>query len=80
MGLCAFVGGRIAIGRGSDPILISIATGGILCVLMLVICLSVFGAIPFHSKFLATILLTLAGSTLSGLLGDKKKRKKKKKK
>ena len=80
MGVCAFVGGRFAIGRGSEPMLTGIAAGGLLAGLMMGSCLVTSARIPLHGGFLATILLTLAGGGFAGLLGGKKKRKKKKKK
>ena len=80
MGACAFAGGRFAIGRGSDPILTGILTGVVLAAVMAIICLVFSGEMAFHGRFLATMLLTLAGGALSGLMGGPKKRKKKKKK
>lgn len=80
MGLCAFAGGRFAIGKGSAPIITGIATGVVLACAMAVISLAASGSIPFHGGFLALILLILAGGGLSGLFGGKKKRKKNKKK
>ena len=81
MGLCAFAGGRFAIGKGSgNPIITGIITGGVLTGIIALICLCLSGNIPLHGRFLATILLTLAGGCLSGLFGRKKKRKKNKKK
>ena len=80
MGMCAFIGGRIAIGRGGEPILTGIATGVVLACVMLVVCLCLTGVLPFHGRYLATGMLTLSGGALSGLFGEKKKRKKKKKK
>lgn len=79
-GLCAFVGGRFAIGKGREPMVTGIATGAVLAGVVAMICLSTTGEILFHGQFLATILLILAGGALSGLFGGKKKRKKKKKK
>lgn len=79
MGLCAFAGGRFAIGKGSEPVITGIAVGAVLACTMAVICLVTSGSIPFHGGFLASVLLTLAGGGLSGLFGGKKKPKKKKK-
>lgn len=80
MGACAFAGGRFAIRKGSDPILTGILTGGVTAVVIAIVCLVFSGELAFHGRFLATILLTLAGGALSGLMGGPKKRKKKKKK
>lgn len=80
MGACAFAGGRFAIRKGSDPILTGILTGAVTAVLIAIVCLVFSGELAFHGRFLATILLTLAGGALSGLMGGPKKRKKKKKK
>lgn len=80
MGVCAFVGGRVAIGKGSAPMVTGIVTGTVLVCFLMVICLIISSKIPSHGGFLALILLTLAGGAASGLFGGKKKQKKKKKK
>ena len=80
MGLCAFVGGRFAIGKGSAPMVTGVAVGVVLACLTALICLAGAGRIPVHGAFLMTLLCALAGGSLSGLFGGKKLRKKKKKK
>lgn len=76
-GLCAFIGGRVAVGKGSGgPMPLGAAAGACLCVLMGAICLGTTGSEGLHGRFLGVLLMLLAGGCLAGLLGRKKKKKK----
>ena len=78
-GICAFVGGRFSVQKGSgQPMLAGAATAVLLCLVMILICLGSGGSISFHAQFAGTLLMLLAGGCLSGLLGTKKKKKRKK--
>ena len=80
-GLCSWVGSRISVGKGRGvPLINGSVTAGILCVILLLVCLGVKGEIAFHSQFIGTLLMILAGGGLAGLMGKKKKKPKKKKK
>ncbi|MBR5534068.1 MAG: TIGR04086 family membrane protein [Ruminiclostridium sp.] len=80
MGLCTFIGGRFAIRKGSASMVTGFTTGGVLVCVMALICLGVSGSVPFHGRFLATVMMVLAGGAFSGLLGRNKKKKQKQKK
>lgn len=78
-GLCALIGGRIAVKKGSGPSLpLGCGVGGLLCLALVLVCLGTSGTEGFHDQFIGILLMTLAGGCLAGLLGKPKKRKKKK--
>lgn len=79
--LCAFVGSRTAIGKGSGQAMLTGAvTAAALCVVLILICFAAAGEIAFPVQLRAVLLSALAGGCFAGLLGGKKRRKKKKKK
>lgn len=79
-GLSSFAAGRLAIqkGSGGPPMAVGAGTGLLLCIIFLSICWGNTGAAGFHSLFVSTLLITMAGGCLAGFLGRKGKRKKKK--
>lgn len=79
-GLSSFVAGRLAIqkGSGGPPMVVGAGTGGLLCVIFVSVCWGSTGVAGFHSLFVSTLLMTMAGGCLAGFLGRKGKRKKKK--
>ena len=77
-GLCALVGGRVAVNRGSGGSLpMGSAAGGLLCLILGLVCLGTTGTEVFHGQFVGILLMTLAGGCLAGLMGKKKRKKKK---
>ena len=77
-GVCAFIGGRIAIQKGSgQPILLGVGTGVVLCIILVAICLGNTGKLAFYPQLAGTLLMILAGGAFAGLLGRKKRKKKK---
>ena len=77
-GLCALVGGRVAVNRGSGGSLpMGSAAGGLLCLILGLVCLGTTGTEGFHGQFVGILLMTLAGGCLAGLMGKKKRKKKK---
>ena len=73
-GLCALVGGRVAVNRGSGGSLpMGSAAGGLLCLILGLVCLGTTGT----EGFVGILLMTLAGGCLAGLMGKKKRKKKK---
>lgn len=80
-GLCALMGSRLAVGKGSGgPILTGSLTAGSLCLVMLLVCVLLRGALAVHGQFIGTLLMVLAGGWLAGLLGKKRAKKKPRKK
>ena len=78
-GLCALVGGRVAVKKGSGgSFLLGCGAGALICLVLLLVCLATSGMDGFHEQFIGILLITLAGGCLAGLLGKPKKRKKKK--
>lgn len=78
-GLCAFLGGRVAVKKGSAaPFPLGCGVGGLLCLVLALVCLAMSGTVGFHRQLIGILLMTLAGGCLAGLLGKPKKRKKKK--
>ena len=78
-GLCALVGGRVAVKKGSGgSFLLGCGAGALICLVLLLVCLATSGMDGFHEQFIGILLMTLAGGCLAGLLGKPKKRKKKK--
>lgn len=78
-GLCALVGGRIAVKKGSGGSFpLGCGAGGLICLVLVSVCLATSGTDGFHEQFIGILLMTLAGGSLAGLLGKSKKRKKKK--
>ena len=76
--LCALVGGRVAVNRGSGGSLpMGSAAGGLLCLILGLVCLGTTGTEGFHGQFVGILLMTLAGGCLAGLMGKKKRKKKK---
>ena len=76
-GLCALVGGRVAVNRGSGGSLpMGSAAGGLLCLILGLVCLGTTGTEGFHGQFVGILLMTLAGGCLAGLMGKKKRKKK----
>ena len=78
-GLCALVGGRVAVRQGSAPMPAGAAVGGGLCLIFVLICLGTTGPEGFHGQFLGSLLLLLAGGCLAGLMGKRQPKRKKKK-
>lgn len=79
-GLCAFVGARFSIQKGSlSPIIAGAVTGAVLCLVVVIISLGCREEIAFHGQFASTLLMLLAGGCFAGLLGKKKRKNKKKK-
>lgn len=79
-GLAAFAGARCSIQKGSLPPMVSGAvTGGVLCLVILIVCCGYREEIAFHGQFAGTLLMLLAGGCLAGLFGKKKRRNKRKK-
>lgn len=77
-GLCALLGGRVAVQQGSLPPMVSGGiTGLILCLVLLLLRTGVGGAVAFPGPFGGTLLMLLAGGCLAGLLGKRKPRKRK---
>lgn len=77
-GLWAFLGGRWAVRQGSlAPMVSGGLTGVLLCLILLLPCCWVRGAVAFPGPFAGTLLMVLAGGCLAGLLGKRKPRKKK---
>ena len=77
-GLCGLVGGRVAVNRGSGGSLpMGSAAGGLLCLILGLVCLGTTGTEGFHGQFVGILLMTLAGGCLAGLMGKKKRKKKK---
>lgn len=73
--LCAWIGGRVAVGKAAGGTLIAGGlTGAALCGILLILCLGIAGEPAFPKPWLATLVLVLAGGCLSGLMGRKKKR------
>ena len=80
-GVCAFAGGRVAVGKGSAPTMpAGGGVGGLLCLLLLAICWGTTGSAGFQGPFLGVLLALLAGGCLAGLLGRGTRKPKKKKK
>ena len=78
-GLCALAGGRIAVKKGSGGSFpLGCGAGGLICLVLVLVCLATSGTDGFHEQFIGILLMTLAGGCLAGLLGKPKKRKKKK--
>ena len=74
-GLCALIGGRIAVVRsGGGTLIAGGLTGGILCGILAALCLGTGGAPAFPGPWFATPGAMLAGSCLAGLMGRGKKR------
>ena len=74
----ALVGGRVAVNRGSGGSLpMGSAAGGLLCLILGLVCLGTTGTEGFHGQFVGILLMTLAGGWLAGLMGKKKRKKKK---
>lgn len=75
-GVCAFIGGRVAVGRSGRSAMVTAAvTAGILCAIFVAVCLGGTGGIAFPGQWAATVLLLLAGGCLAGMWGKKKKKK-----
>ena len=79
-GLCALIGGRVAVRKGSAPMPAGAAVGGALCVILVLVCLGTTGTAGFQGQFLGILLMLLAGGCLAGLMGKKKGNRKTKKK
>ncbi len=74
-GLCALIGGRIAVVRsGGGTLIAGGLTGGILCGILAAVCLGTGGAPAFPGPWFATPGAMLAGGCLAGLMGRGKKR------
>lgn len=74
-GLCALIGGRIAVVRsGGGTLIAGGLTGVILCGILAAVCLGTGGAPAFPGPWFATLGAMLAGSCLAGLMGRGKKR------
>lgn len=74
--LCAWVGGRVAIGKSAGGTLIAGGlTGAVLCGVLIILCMGIAGEAAFPGPWFATLALVLTGGCLSGLMGRKKKRK-----
>lgn len=72
--LCAWIGGRIAVGRSAGGSLISGGlTGAVLCGVLVILCLGTAGKAAFPGPWFATLALVLAGGGLAGLMGRRKK-------
>ena len=70
--------GRVAVNRGSGGSLpMGSAAGGLLCLILGLVCLGTTGTEGFHGQFVGILLMTLAGGCLAGLMGKKKRKKKK---
>lgn len=73
------LGGRPSCGEqgsgGSLPM--GSAAGGLLCLILGLVCLGTTGTEGFHGQFVGILLMTLAGGCLAGLMGKKKRKKKK---
>lgn len=79
-GLCAFVGARFSIQRGSlSPMVSGSVTGAVLCLTVMLISFGGREEVAFHGQFASTLLMLLAGGCFAGLLGKKKRKNKKKK-
>lgn len=80
-GLCALMGSRLAVAKGSGgSIMTGSLTSGSLCVVMLLVCVLLRGSLAFHGQFIGTLLMILAGGWLAGLFGKKRAKKKPQKK
>lgn len=79
-GLCALLGGRVAVGKGSAPMPTGAAVGGGLCLVLALVCLGTTGTAGFQGQFLGILLMLLAGGCLAGLMGKKTRKSKNKKK
>lgn len=78
-GICAFIGGRAAIGKGSGQAMLTGAiTAAVVCLVLLLICLAAAGEIAFPMHLGAVMLMTMAGGCLSGMFGKKRRKKRKK--
>ena len=78
-GVCALIGGRAAIGKGSGQAMLTGAlTAAVVCVALLLICLAAAGELAFPTQLGAVLLMTMAGGCLSGMFGKKRKKKRKK--
>ena len=78
-GLCAFVGARFSIQKGSlSPMVSGSVTGAVLCLVVMLISFGCREEIAFHGQFASTLLMLLAGGCLARLFGKKKRKKKKK--
>lgn len=76
-GICALIGSRIAIQKGSgQPIVMGAVTAAVLCIVMGGICLGSTGEMAFHAQFVGTLLMIMAGGTLAGLFGKTKRKRK----
>ena len=78
-GICALVGGRVAVRKGSAPMPAGAAVGGGLCLVLALVCLGTTGTAGFQGQFLGILLMLLAGGCLAGLLGKRTHKSKKKK-
>lgn len=78
-GVCAFLGGRAAIGKGSGQAMLTGAvTAAAVCVVLFLICLAAAGELVFPVQLGAVLLMTMAGGCLSGMFGKKRRKKRKK--
>lgn len=64
-GLCALLGGRVAVGKGSAPMPAGAAVGGGLCLILALVCLGTTGTAGFQGQFLGILLMLLAGGCLA---------------
>jgi len=75
-GLCAFVGGRVSVGRSRGGALVAGGvTGLVLCGVLAAVCLGTSGGIAFPGSWLTTLAALLSGGCLAGLVGRKKNQK-----
>ena len=74
-GLCALIGGRIAVVRsGGGTLIAGGLTGVILCGIPAAVCLGTGATPAFPGPWFATPGAMLAGGCLAGLMGRRKKR------
>lgn len=74
-GLCALIGGRVAVVRsGGGTLIAGGLTGIVLCGILTAVCLGTRGAPAFPGPWFATLGAMLAGGCLAGLTGRGKKR------
>lgn len=78
-GVCALVGGRVAVQAGKgQPMVPAAISAGILSLSLVVVSVAMTGQAALHHPFAGNLLMILAGGGIAGLMGRKKKTGKKK--